>query len=58
MTKSAQDLRLAIHCIDRDMAPIQQMLDETGDMEWLYQIQDMKKDRQRLVGMLNDVVPA
>ena len=58
MSKSAQDLRLAIHRIDRDMAPIQQMLDETGGMEWFYQIQDMKKERQRLVGMLSDVVPA
>jgi len=58
MTKSAQDLRLAIHCIDRDMAPIQQMFDETGAMEWFYQIQDMKKERQRLVSMLNNVVPA
>lgn len=58
MTKSAQDLRLAIHCIDRDMAPVQQLLDETGDMEWFYQVQDMKRERQRLEGMLNDAALA
>lgn len=55
MKSSPQKLRLMIHEINRDMPNIQQMFDETQDMSWFYKVQELKKERQRLNSMLNDL---
>ena len=53
--KTPQELRMDIHKTEKSIEQMRSMFDETGDMSWFYQAQELVAEMDRYRGHLADI---
>lgn len=53
--KTPKELRMDIHKTEKSIEQMRSMFDETGDMSWFYQSQELITEMDRYRGHLGDI---